>query len=150
MIRFPRYVAPLIIAAFMSIGVADCVKSQAPLQTVQATHTGLALAQDLEAQACWGVATVKDPVPNRSVCTTAVAKMIGLTDAAHQAFNAKLVTAFTLHKAATAQIDAGVLNVDLTSLHGIITELLVIVAQWQATPLVVQIGEAVKAGGINK
>lgn len=149
MLKFPRYVVPLILAAVMLVGLTGCSHSQVPLQTVQATHTGLALAQDLEAQACWGVATVKDPVPNRSVCTTAVAKTIGLTDAAHQAFNAKLVTAFNLHKAATAQIDAGALNVDLSSLNGIIAEILAIVAQWQATPLVTQIGAAVAAGRLK-
>lgn len=148
MIKYVRYVLPLVLTALLLPGVAGCAKSQVPLQTVQVTHTGLALAQDLEAQICWGVATAKDAVPDRTVCPGG--KVIGLTDAAHQAFNAKLATAFTLHKAATAQIDAGILNADLSSLNGVIAEILTLVAQWQTTPTVAQIAAAIKAGGIVK
>ncbi len=140
-----------VMALLLSVGLvfgAGCAKSH--LQEIQVTHDSLALAQDLEAQLCWGVAKVTDPVENRSHCTTGVATQIGLTDARHQAINSKLAQAFTIHKSVTAQLAAGATNVDLATLTSLINAIVSDLAALQQTPEVVRLTAAVQNGKVVK
>jgi len=139
----------LVFVLVVACVATGCAARLTPLQQVQATHDALATAQDLEAQLCWGVATVTAPVPDRSRCTTAIATTVGLTDARHQALNAQLATAFTVHKAVTAQLRAGT-AADLTSLRTIIAAILALIGELRPAPLVERLATSVKAGEIRQ
>jgi hypothetical protein len=116
------------------------------LTTVNTSQDVLATAQDLEANLCWGVASTLDPVPDREHCTNPLAATVQLTDARHQAINARLGPAFRLHKELTAQAKAGA-TINLARLQALIQEILALVGQLQQTPTVVQLAAAVSAGG---
>lgn len=144
----PSRFGPLVLILLLAGGASGCAAKFTPLQQVQVTHDALATAQDLEAQLCWGVATVHQGPADRSYCTTPVAQAIGLTTARHQALNGKLKIAFDLHRSITAQIAAG-LQVNLTSLKTAILDILAFITQLQQTPAVAQLTAAVKAGEIR-
>jgi len=141
-------IVPMILIALLMGGAVGCAGTMTPLRQVQVTHDALATAQDIEAQLCWGVATVYLGPSDRSHCTTPVATLIGLTAERHQAINAKLKIAFDLHRSITAQIAAGAI-VDLSSLETAIFDILALVAQLQQTPAVAQLASTIKAGEIR-
>ena len=89
-----RLFAPALLCVVLIAG--GCAHTTS-LQVAQTSHDSLALAQDLEAQLCWGVPTAADGPANKSHCTAPIAATIALTDARHQAINAKLALAFRLH-----------------------------------------------------
>jgi len=95
------------ILAFIAVLSFGCATKTTKLVTAQVSHDSLALAQDIEAQLCWGVANAKATVPDRTRCTTDVAIKIALTDARHQAFNQKLAQAFILHEQITSVLRLG-------------------------------------------
>lgn len=130
-------------------GTMACANKTAPLESAQVSHDSLALAQDLEAQLCWGVARVTADVPDRTHCTTDIAKTIGLTDARHQAINSQLARAFVLHGVLTKQLQQGI-TVDLTQLRDLINAIVAELTNLQQTADVTHLIATVKAGEIKK
>jgi hypothetical protein len=141
-------VLTLLLSVGLVFGMTGCAKNH--LQEIQVSHDSLALAQDLEAQLCWGVAKVTDPVPDRTHCTTAIAGTIGLTDMRHQSLNARLAQAFTVHKSVTTQLATGATNVDLTTLTSLINEIVNDLNTLKQTPEVQRLTQAVQSGKVVK
>ena len=138
--RLSLLIVALLLAACASTGL---------LQTLQITHDSLATAQDLEAQLCWGVPNVAAVVADRTHCTTTVATTIGLTTERHNKLNARLATAFNLHKGLTQQAKAGAGHVDTAALATLIDSILSIIGELQQTPAVAQLASTVKAGQLK-
>lgn len=131
----------------LTIVFTGCAGRINPLQVSGTSHDSLALAQDIEAQICWGVADAYSaPKDSKIHCTAPLASTIGLTDARHKDINTKLSQAFLLHRSLNSLAESGG-NVDYTALNALIQEVLAIVAQLQQAPQVVQLANAVKAGG---
>lgn len=140
---------PLVLVLVLVGGMTSGCAKMSPLQVIQVSHDSLATAQDLEAQLCWGVVSVREGPADRSHCTTPVSSIIGLTTERHQALNGKLATAFTLHKSLTAQVASGAAQVDFALLKSIINDILAIIGQLRPTAEVAQLTSAVKAGAIK-
>ena len=118
------------------------------LQVAQVSHDSLALAQDLEANLCWGVPDVFHAPADRSHCTAPVAATIKLTDARHQSINTRLAQAFSLHAAITRQLQQGI-TVDLSGLSQLIAAIIAELHELQQTPDVVHLISVVQAGDIK-
>lgn len=117
-----------------------------PVQVATAAQDSLSLAQDVEAQLCWDVPDALHGPADKTHCTSATAAQIKLTDALHQQINAKLASAFNLHKQVVAQLDAGK-TPDYLALNAAIIDVLALVGQLQQTPKVVQMKSLVQQGG---
>jgi len=142
---------PVILLAMALSGaflVSACAAKTTRLQTMQVSHDSLALAQDLEAQICWGVGSVKDSVPNRSECSTPLAQKIGLTPGRHQAINLRLAQAFTLHATLTNQMKTGI-NPDLSELASLIETILSELKGLQQVPEVVRLTATVQKAKVQ-
>lgn len=142
--RFTKYALWLLAAFLFGLLLTSCAGKQTPLQVATVSHDTLALAQDIEAQLCWGVADAYHAPPDKTHCTSPTAATIGLTDARHQALNAKLAQAFALHKSLTAVTAAGT-KADYTTLNGLLADALAIVASLQQTGLVPSLSQAITA-----
>lgn len=129
----------LVFTALVSVSCA----SMSSLQKAQVSHDALALAQDTEAQLCWGVSSVAaamaaNVTPNH--CTAPTAATIKLTDAVHQDFNRLMGKALEAHMAVTRLLASGA-KADLTDLNRWIQELITIVANFlQTNPQVQTLG----------
>jgi hypothetical protein len=131
-------------ALLMLAALAACAHTT-PLQVAGVSHDSLALAQDIEAQLCWGVPDAYSEPTDKQHCTASTAVAIGLTDARHQTIEGKLAQAFALHRSLTALAKSGG-TVDYTALNAVIADVLAIIGQLQQTPQVAQLTSAVKAG----
>lgn len=119
----------------LTLFVVNCAAG-GMVRTVQVSHDWLALAQDYEAQLCWGVPNVQSGPADRTHCTAPTAATVKLTDARHQELNKQLVLAFNLNAAAAKQLKAGQ-NADLTPLSQTVALALTLIAQLDAGNLIV-------------
>jgi len=116
-----------------------------PLQVAQTGKAALDLAQETEAELCWGVADVYHGPADRTTCTTSTAAAVGLTSAKHQQFNAKLHQAYDLERTSAALLAAGQ-TADWTSFNAVLSDIIVLLQTLQQTPTVLQLQTQVKAG----
>jgi hypothetical protein len=127
--------------------LVGCAGHTTPLQVATATHNTLALAQDIEAQICFGVADAyHSPTgPAAQHCTTPTAATVQLTDVRHQQLNAKLRDAFNLQHAFEVAAAAGS-AADPKTLNAAVQEALTIALQLVQTPIVQQLVANIQAG----
>jgi len=104
--KFPLASGSVGILLAASLLLPGC-SANGPIRVIQYTHGSLAVAQDLEAQLCWGVADITKAPADHTHCTAPLAAVAKLTDARHQAIQRQFVVAFTLDTAATELVKAG-------------------------------------------
>lgn len=141
----------VIVMLALMVGLAGsmgCAARSVTPQIIAASHDSLVTAQNLEAQLCWGVSDATAHVEERWHCTSPQAAALQLTDARHQAINAKLGQAIRIHYAATAAARTGA-AIDAGSLEKVIQEILVLVGQLVPSPEVERLTNAVKKGSVR-
>jgi hypothetical protein len=141
-------VLPIVLLA-VALAASGCAGKLTPLKQAQITKSSLDAAFDLEASLCWGVSSVHLAPTDRTRCTAPTARVIGLTDARHQAINRGFVRAYTLHYDATRLLKAGQ-NADLVELTKAIGALVSELLALQQTHEVVTLVNTAKAAEIRR
>lgn len=129
-----RQLLPLVLV----LGLVGCTRLT-PVQLAQVSHDYLALAQDIEAQACWGVPSVAAALAANvpaTHCTTSFAASIGLTDARHQAFNAAMARALVLHMTLTTQVTSATISTATAAFKTAVADVVAAVQMLVTNPLV--------------
>lgn len=120
----------LLLATLGSVALIACA-SMTTLQRVQQSHDWLALAQDTEANLCWGLPSIAAVdaahlAPNH--CVAPIAATIHLTDDRQQAFNRLMKKALDDHIALTKLAKAGSTPIDTATIDADVAALINLVA----------------------
>ncbi len=131
-----RWISSLVLFLF-----AACA-SMPPLQKAQLSHDSLALAQDTEAQLCYGMTLTQAmatpamaAAPNH--CPAPASVQLGWTDARHQDFNRWLKQALDAQATFTRILASGG-TADATSLNAAVGTILFILANLPQTNPTIQ------------